>query len=73
MSCRVLQFFLCTVATPWLDGKHVVFGQVTNGLDVVSQQAGRQAERCKSCTAAHIVADMQCRSMDHCMVWQCEG
>ena len=29
------QFFLCFVATPWLDGKHAVFGKVTDGLDVL--------------------------------------
>ena len=44
------QFFLTFVPTPWLDGKHTIFGKVVEGLDVLKElekrgtQSGRPTE-----------------------------
>jgi peptidyl-prolyl cis-trans isomerase B (cyclophilin B) len=40
------QFFITHVPTPWLDGKHTVFGSVTKGQDIVNAVA--QGDKIKS-------------------------
>ena len=39
------QFFITTVATPWLTGKHTIFGEVTSGREVVDAISQVQTSR----------------------------
>ena len=38
------QFFITEVSTPWLDGKHAIFGKVVEGIDIISKIAGQKRD-----------------------------
>ena len=42
------QFFITHIATNWLDGKHAVFGKVTEGMDVVNAIPERDPGRART-------------------------
>jgi len=39
------QFFITVAPTPWLDGKHAIFGKVTQGMDIVDKISKVQTGR----------------------------
>ena len=61
------QVFVTTVSTPWLDGRHVVFGEVVEGMDVVREieQVGTESGKLTSkvtIISSGIVADISIRT-----------
>ncbi len=61
------QFFITHQATPHLDGKHAVFGEVTKGQDVVD--AIRQGDKIKSITFHDDASALFTAQSDHVEHW----
>ena len=61
------QFFITHVPTPWLDGKHTVFGKVTSGLEVVD--AVKQGDTIKSVKIAGDVDAALAAKADRVTEW----
>jgi peptidyl-prolyl cis-trans isomerase B (cyclophilin B) len=61
------QFFITHVPTPWLDGKHAVFGEVTSGQDVVD--AVRQGDTIDSIEILDSTDDLFASEADLVAAW----
>jgi cyclophilin family peptidyl-prolyl cis-trans isomerase len=49
------QFFICTEKTPWLDGKHVVFGILTSGEETLAAMEAQGSQSGKTKAAVEII------------------
>jgi peptidylprolyl isomerase len=49
------QFFITTAATPWLDGKHTIFGEVVKGYEIVQQIENAKTEKDRPVKSIKIV------------------
>ena len=50
------QFFICTVKTDFLDGKHCVFGKVTKGMEVVEKMEAVGSQSGSTSAAVRVAA-----------------
>lgn len=51
------QFFMCTADTSWLDGKHVVFGKVLEGMSTVRQMEAQPTDRSDAPLKPCVISD----------------
>ncbi|ORX93886.1 cyclophilin B precursor, partial [Basidiobolus meristosporus CBS 931.73] len=51
------QFFITTVTTSWLDGRHVVFGKVLSGMDVVTKIENSQVNYASKPSTDIVIAE----------------
>ena len=54
------QFFICTVKTEWLDNKHVVFGHVLEGMDIVQKLETYGSSSGKLYHSKHVLRTVPC-------------
>ena len=58
------QFFITFVKTPWLDGRHVVFGKVLEGMDIVNKVEKVNTDSCDKPKKDVIIEDSGTLELD---------